>query len=87
MPSADPPPPARLVLYTRHDCGLCDEMMAGLAPWLAERGLAAELRDVDVDPVTRRRFGLKVPVLTVDGVLACYGHLDLEAVERLLGRP
>jgi hypothetical protein len=74
----------RLVLYTRESCGLCDEMMAELSPWLGERGLAVEVRDVDADPVTRRRFGLKVPVLTVDGLLACYGRLDLEAVERLL---
>ncbi|MCU0977086.1 MAG: glutaredoxin family protein [Steroidobacteraceae bacterium] len=75
---------ARLVLYTREHCGLCDELMAELAPWLSARSLALDVRDVDADPVTRRRFGLKVPVLTVDGVLACYGHLDLAAVERLL---
>lgn len=86
MTRAEPAASARLVLYTRDGCGLCDEMLAELGPWLAERGLAAELRDVDADPQTRRRFGLKVPVLTVDGVPACYGHLDLEAVERLLGR-
>ena len=77
-------PGARLVLYTRENCGLCDELMAELAPWLSARNLALDVRDVDADPVTRRRFGLKVPVLTVDGVLACYGHLDLAAVERLL---
>lgn len=75
---------ARLVLYTRENCGLCDELMAELAPWVSARGVALDVRDVDADPVTRRRFGLKVPVLTVDGVLACHGHLDLAAVERLL---
>jgi predicted thioredoxin/glutaredoxin len=77
-------PGVRLVLYTRENCGLCDELMAELAPWLSARGLALEVRDVDADPVTRRRFGLKVPVLTVDGALACYGRLDLATVERLL---
>lgn len=75
---------ARIVLYGREDCGLCDEMAAELAPWLQARGLAAEVRDVDADPLTRRRFGLKVPVLTVDGEVACFGHLDVAAVERLL---
>jgi hypothetical protein len=82
MPGAEPV--RRLVLYTREHCGLCDEFVAELAPWLASRGLALHVRDVDEDPVTRRRFGLKVPVLTVDGVPACHGHLDLAAVERLL---
>ncbi len=82
MPAADPA--GRLVLYTRESCGLCDEMLEELAPWLAGRGLSVTLRDVDADPVTRRRFGLKVPVLTVDGVPACHGRLDLESLERLL---
>jgi hypothetical protein len=39
---------------------------------------------VDADPVTRRRFGLKVPVLTCDGSVVCHGHLDRAAVARLL---
>ena len=78
--------PPRLVLYTRHGCGLCDEMQAALAPWLAARGLTLALRalDIEPDPVVRRRFGLKVPVLLVDGEVACFGHLDLASVERLL---
>jgi len=74
----------RLVLYSRADCELCDEMLAGLGPWLASRGLAAEVRDVDADPATRRRYGLKVPVLTLDGEIACHGRLDLPELERLL---
>jgi hypothetical protein len=82
MPGADAG--ARLVLYSREDCGLCDEMVAALAPWLQACGLAVDVRDVDADPLARRRFGLKVPVLTVDGQVACCGHLDLAAVERLL---
>jgi hypothetical protein len=40
--------------------------------------------DVDADPATRRRFGLKVPVLTRDGRVVCHGHLDRAALARLL---
>jgi len=76
--------PPQLVLYSREGCGLCDELLAELAPWLAGRGLAVEVRDVDADPLTRRRFGLKIPVLTINGEVACHGHLDLAAVERRL---
>jgi hypothetical protein len=43
-----------------------------------------EILDVDADPATRRRFGLKVPVLTCDGSVVCHGHLDQAAVARLL---
>ncbi len=42
------------------------------------------VRDVDADPETRRRFGLKVPALTIDGSLVCYGHYNATAVARLL---
>jgi hypothetical protein len=43
-----------------------------------------EVRDVDADPLTQRRFGLKIPVLTVDGSPVCHGRLDAAAVARLL---
>jgi hypothetical protein len=72
-------PGSRFVVYTRSNCDLCEEFIAELA------GLAVafEVRDVDEDPVARRRFGLKVPVLTRDGSLVCHGRLDHAAVARL----
>lgn len=75
---------ARLVVYTREGCGLCDELLAELAAWLPGRGLEVAVRDVDADPLTRRRFGLKIPVLTLDGRHVCHGRLDLARLERLL---
>lgn len=74
----------RLVVWSRAGCGLCDEMVEELRPWLAARGLDAQLRDVDDDPEARRRFGLKVPVLTLDGEIVCHGRLDAEVLDRLL---
>ncbi len=58
--------------------------MAELAPILSRHRADCELCDVDADPVARRRFGLKIPVLTCDGAVVCHGHLDAAAVERLL---
>lgn len=69
----------RFVVYTRIDCGLCDDFVAELAAL----PLVFELRDVDEDPVARRRYGLKVPVLTCDGSVVCHGRLDRAAVARL----
>lgn len=76
-------PDPRFVVYTRDGCALCDEFIAGLAAILAGTDDSFELRDVDADPVTRRRFGLKIPVLTCDGSVVCHGHLDPAAVRRL----
>jgi hypothetical protein len=69
---------ARFLVWTREDCALCDEFIAGLSGILA----GFEVRDVDEDPVARRRFGLKVPVLTCDGSVICHGRLDRDAILR-----
>lgn len=76
-------PEPRFLVYTRENCALCDEFIAGLAVILAGTGDSYGLREVDADPVARRRFGLKVPVLTCDGSVVCHGHLDPAAVRRL----
>ena len=77
----------RLALYSREGCHLCEELLAELAPWAAARDVAVELRDVDADPVTRRRYGHRIPVLLVDGEPAAYGRLDWETLERLWNAP
>ena len=76
--------PARLVVYSRDDCGLCEEMITGLSEWLAGRGLDFEVRDVDRDPATRARFGMKIPVLTLDGRRVCHGQFEAARLERML---
>ena len=75
---------AGLVYFGREECPLCEELLAGLMPWARQHALAVEIRDVDADPDSRRRYGHKVPVVLVDGLVACSGHLDLGELERLL---
>ena len=77
----------RFVVYSRGDCPLCDEFVAELTRALGISAPAFDVRDVDADPETRRRFGLKVPVLTCDGSVVCHGRLDAAALARLLPRP
>jgi hypothetical protein len=75
-------PAHRFLVYTREDCPLCDDFIAELAAVVPQFDVA----DVDGDPATRRRFGLKVPVLTCDGSVVCHGRLDRDAVLRLTAR-
>jgi len=72
---------ARLVLYSRPGCLLCDEMAEALAEWLVGRPWSAEVVDVDGDPEAQARYGLLIPVLLLDGREVCRGRLD----EGLLG--
>ena len=77
---------ATLTLVQRHDCGLCEEMLAELNRLGRTRVLPPiELVDVDADPVLKRRHGLTVPVLLLDGSVVCRHRLDPAELERLLG--
>lgn len=70
-----------LIVYSRRQCGLCEDLLARLEP-LAERlDARVTIRDVDESVDRKRRFGLKVPVVTdSDGSVLCWGHLDEDAV-------
>jgi hypothetical protein len=73
------------VLYGRAGCHLCDEMQAGLADLLGERGLPLSIVDVDSDPALAQRYGHLLPVLTLDGETVCHYFLDPQAVLQRLG--
>jgi flavoprotein len=79
-----PPSPQHFVLYSRQGCGLCEEMLSELAAIPEAAILGVEVRDVDVDPAARARYGHKIPVLLLAGELVCHGHLDLEELHKAL---
>jgi glutaredoxin len=71
-----------LVLYTRRGCHLCAEA----EEMLVVLGLEARLVDVDADAVVRDRYGLRVPVLELDGRPVAEGRFrEDELVARLRG--
>jgi len=76
----------RLAIYTREGCSLCEEMIAAAQAQADGRGLPIEILDVDADEQARARYGLKVPVLLVDGEPVCSGRLDADLLADLLLR-
>ncbi len=70
----------KLVLYTRADCPLCDEMLGALVPWRERFLLDLELVDVDRDPELRHLHGARVPVLALEGEEVCHWFLDEDAL-------
>ena len=69
----------------RRDCQLCDEMLEELAALGRRLPLPPlEVVDVDSDPQLKRRYGLEVPVLLLDGTVVCRHRLDLQELTRLL---
>ncbi len=74
-----------LTLVQRHDCELCETMLAELERLAREHPLPPlELVDVDSDPLLARRHGLHVPVLLLDGSVVCRHRLDRAELLRLL---
>jgi thiol-disulfide isomerase/thioredoxin len=82
------PLPAGLVVVSREGCGLCEDMLHALAALEREAGLPpVTIVDVDSDPELTRRYGLKVPVLLLDGSMICHYTLNSQELLRLVGRP
>lgn len=80
--------PAGLVVLSREGCHLCEQMLLELADLERTAGLPpAQVVDVDSDADLARRFGLKVPVLLLDGSVICHYTLNSKELLRLIGRP
>lgn len=70
------------LLYTRRGCHLCEaaeDMLAAQA-----RAMTVEIIDIDADPAVQRLYGLRVPVLSVDGTVVMEGRFDETELARLL---
>ena len=78
-------PAPRLTVVHRHDCALCEEMLAELEALGRSVALPPiDVVDVDSDPLLRRRYGLDVPVLLLDGTVVCRQRLDRGELARAL---
>ncbi len=79
--------PSGLVVVTRDGCGLCDAMLDELTELAGQVALPAWTTvDVDSNPEWVRRYGLKVPVLLLDGAPVCHFALDRAELLRLVQR-
>ena len=78
--------PLPLVLYTRADCPLCDEMKAEIARARLGRDCALTEVDVDGDPELLLRYGRSVPVLEIGGRAAFEGRCTAAEVARQVER-
>lgn len=54
-------------LYTRKECGLCEEMKEVVRNVAVEFPLEIEEIDVDSAPDLRKKYGNEVPVLFING--------------------
>ena len=76
----------QLVIYTRKDCCLCDEMKNAIHQVAAQTPLALEEIDVDGAPEIQEKYGNDVPVLFINGRKAFKYRVTREELEKKLAK-
>ena len=69
----------------REGCHLCDQFLLEISLELGPAFEQVRIVDVDADPELALRYGLRVPVLEVDGRLVCEGVFDPARAGAALG--
>ncbi|GIU97361.1 MAG: hypothetical protein KatS3mg013_1164 [Actinomycetota bacterium] len=75
----------RVVLYSRPGCHLCDVARERIRAVRARRAFAFEEVSIEGDEALELAYGLRVPVVTVDGEERFEVEVDAAALEALLG--
>ena len=75
---------ARLTVFSRAWCHLCDDLLAALGPGGEELGADIEVVDVDSQPEFEKAYGERVPVVLGGGAELCHYVLDAAAVRAYL---
>jgi glutaredoxin len=83
-PQFMPVSPAKVLLYTRAGCHLCDDAKAVLESFAARFALEIESIDIDADPGLVARYNECVPVVAIDGRERFRGRVDPLLLRRLL---
>jgi glutaredoxin len=76
---------ARVLLYGKPGCHLCDDARTVVARVCAEVGTTYEEVDVTGDPELVRRYGEQIPVTFVDGAQHDFWRVDERRLRAALG--
>ena len=71
-------------MYSRQDCGCCHNALDLLKDYQARYGFTIDVIDVDADPVLAERYGLEVPVVTLNDKVRFKGKMNPALLDRLL---
>jgi glutaredoxin len=77
----------RLTLLTRPGCHLCDVAKETMDRVAAKSGEAWTEVDISADPELEDEYGLRIPVVLLDGVEDGYWRVEEERLLRDLGVP
>lgn len=69
-----------LIIYSRKECCLCNDMLDGLKPWQEKFKFKIKTIDIDEDPLLIERYAARIPLLAVDELEICQYYLDEDAL-------
>ena len=76
---------ARVLLYGKPGCHLCDDARAVIARVCAEVGTTYEEVDITSDPALMRTYGEQIPVTFVDGAQHDFWRVEESRLRAALG--
>ncbi|CAN5424086.1 glutaredoxin family protein [soil metagenome] len=76
MNQNDPSVAARVLLYSRSGCHLCEVALADVERICGDLAVEFDEVDVDTDPALRAEYGDRVPLIVVDGGEHGYFSVD-----------
>lgn len=76
----------RFTLYTKPECGLCDDAKQVLAQFRKECAFDLELVNIETDPAVFERYKYDIPVLAINGHEAAKHVLNLKKLRILVQR-
>ena len=77
----------RITMYSRRTCGLCDRAREVIEQARSERGAEFEEVFIDGDDGLEWEYGLRVPVILVDGVERFEVEVRAEELRAALAQP
>lgn len=77
---------ARVTLYGKPGCHLCDDAREVIARVCAEVGTSYDEVDITTDPALQQQFGEQIPVTFVDGSQHDFWRVDERRLRAALGR-
>ena len=75
----------RIVLYSKPECHLCDDVKADLQALQPEVGFALEERNIEEDAGDFERYRYLIPVLDIEDGPVLYAPIDRYELWRALG--
>jgi glutaredoxin len=78
-------PRHRVILYTRPGCHLCDVARETVLSLRERVGFAFEEIDIEADEELELEYGIRIPVVEVDGEEAFEVSVDAAQLARMLG--